>query len=84
MVSDGVDRYFLARRGPAARNEAGSWEFPGTYLARHVAGEPGIAEETKCSAIGWFRLDELPSPPSKITGANFEACRNAATRDGRT
>lgn len=124
MVSDTAGRYFLACRGPAARNEAGTWEFPGgavgfgekmedavvrefaeeygmrieptgvlgafdhilpeedqhwvsiTYLARHVAGEPEIVEETKCSAIGWFRLEELPSPLSKITIANVEAYRS--------
>ena len=29
MVLDGTGRVFLARRGPAARNEAGCWEFPG-------------------------------------------------------
>lgn len=29
MVFDGADRVFLARRGPAARNEVGGWEFPG-------------------------------------------------------
>lgn len=123
MVSDGAGRLFLARRGQAARNEAGSWEFPGgavgfgelmedavvrefaeeygmrievtgqlgafdhllpdegqhwvsvTYLARHVAGEPQIAEPAKCSAIGWFRLDELPSPLSRITVANVAAYR---------
>jgi 8-oxo-dGTP diphosphatase len=131
VVSDGAGRFFLARRGPAARNEVGSWEFPGgavgfsenmedavvrefaeeygmriaptgllgafdhilpdenqhwvsiTYLARHVAGEPEIVEATKCSAIGWFRMDGLPSPLSKITIANVEAYRNAAPRGGR-
>ena len=29
VVSDPQGRVFLARRGPAARNEAGTWEFPG-------------------------------------------------------
>ncbi len=29
MVFDALGRVFLARRGPAARNEAGCWEFPG-------------------------------------------------------
>lgn len=29
MVFDGGGRVFLARRGPAARNEVGLWEFPG-------------------------------------------------------
>ncbi|MFA1550782.1 NUDIX domain-containing protein [Actinomadura chokoriensis] len=29
MVFDNRGRIFLARRGPGARNEAGTWEFPG-------------------------------------------------------
>jgi mutator protein MutT len=29
MVFDGESRVFLARRGSAARNEVGGWEFPG-------------------------------------------------------
>jgi 8-oxo-dGTP diphosphatase len=29
MVFDSAGRVFLARRGPAARNEFGTWEFPG-------------------------------------------------------
>jgi 8-oxo-dGTP diphosphatase len=128
VVSDGAGRLFLARRGPAARNEVGSWEFPGgavgfgelmedavvrefaeeygmrieltgllgafdhllpeegqhwvsvTYLAVHAGGEPQIIEEEKCSAIGWFRLDELPAPLSKITVANVAAYREATGR----
>lgn len=29
LVFDDAGRMFLARRGPGARNEAGTWEFPG-------------------------------------------------------
>ena len=115
MVFNDQGEVFLAQRGPNARNERGTWEFPGggvefgerlvaaitrefaeeygmvieisdllkvddhilpdegqhwvspTYLARHVSGEPRILEPGKCSAIGWFRLDDLPSPLSVIT-----------------
>ena len=47
-------------------DEGQHWVSP-TYLARHVSGEPRILEPGKCSAIGWFRLDDLPSPLSVIT-----------------
>jgi 8-oxo-dGTP diphosphatase len=33
MVFDDAGRVFLARRGPAARNESGGWEFPGGEVA---------------------------------------------------
>jgi hypothetical protein len=34
------------------------------------AGEPRILEPGKCTAIGWFRLENLPAPLSVITQAN--------------
>jgi ADP-ribose pyrophosphatase YjhB (NUDIX family) len=109
----------LAQRGEKAKNERGTWEFPGggveygerltdavrrefeeeygmvievgallavddhileeegqhwispTFLARHIGGTPQIKEASKCSAIGWFPLDALPEPLSKITQANI-------------
>lgn len=124
VVSDVRGRLFLARRGPAARNEAGTWEFPGgmvaygellehavrrefaeeygitievtgqlgafdhvmpgerqhwvsiTYLARHSGGEPTIREPAKCSEIGWFAADALPTPLSVITLANLQKLRS--------
>ncbi|NRQ38008.1 NUDIX domain-containing protein [Nonomuraea sp. NN258] len=33
MVFDARGRVFMTRRGPAARNERGSWEFPGGMVA---------------------------------------------------
>jgi 8-oxo-dGTP diphosphatase len=129
MVSDGAGRFFLSRRGPAARNEVGTWEFPGgavgfgetmedavvrefaeeygvrieltgllgafdhilpdegqhwvsvTYVARLTKGEPKIVEPAKCLAIGWFQLDELPSPLSKISIANVAAYRDRNQAD---
>jgi 8-oxo-dGTP diphosphatase len=116
---------FLARRGGGARNEVGTWEFPGggvefgermedavrrefaeeygmeiavtgllgvfdhilteenqhwicvTYLARHVSGTPTIREPGKCEGIGWFPVDSLPSPLSKITQQNLAAYPDA-------
>jgi 8-oxo-dGTP diphosphatase len=50
------------------------WVSP-IYLARHTLGEPHIAEPEKCTAIGWFALDELPEPLSQITRENLEMYR---------
>jgi 8-oxo-dGTP diphosphatase len=128
MVAGPASRFFLARRGPAARNEAGAWEFPGgtveygellvdsvvrefreeygmhievfdvlgvfdhvlpaerqhwvsaTYLARHLSGSPVIMEPDKCTEIGWFSLDALPSPLSQVTAANVDKYRKDTDR----
>ncbi len=32
------------------------------FTARSWSGEPRIAEPDKCAEIGWFRLDDLPTP----------------------
>jgi 8-oxo-dGTP diphosphatase len=45
------------------------WVSP-TYLAKHTSGTPEIKEPDKCCAIGWFALDALPEPLSKITQYN--------------
>ena len=130
MVFNDAGEVFLAQRGPQAKNERGTWEFPGggvefgeklveaiqrelmeeygmvievtdllgvddhilpdegqhwvspTYLARHVSGQPQILEPGKCAAIGWFRLDDLPSPLSVITQANVESYRARSARRG--
>jgi 8-oxo-dGTP diphosphatase len=114
---------FLSQRGNLAKNERGTWEFPGgklefgekladalvrefleeygmlievgellsvddhilpeegqhwvspTFLAKHLSGIPEIKELGKCSAIGWFRLDALPSPLSVITQYNVRDYR---------
>jgi 8-oxo-dGTP diphosphatase len=115
MVFNDEGRVFLSQRGPRAKNERGTWEFPGgsvefgetladaivrefeeeyamqiellellcvndhilpaegqhwvspTYLARHSEAEPRIVEPEKCSAIGWFALDNLPEPLSLVS-----------------
>lgn len=50
-------------------DEGQHWISP-TYLARHIDGEPCIMEPDKCTGIGWFSLDNLPSPLSVITQLN--------------
>ena len=47
-------------------DEGQHWVSP-TYIARIVSGEPKIMEPGKCSAIGWFALDDLPAPLSIIS-----------------
>ena len=46
------------------------------YIARHTGGEPSVREPGKCSRIGWFTLDELPTPLSMITVANVRKLRS--------
>jgi 8-oxo-dGTP diphosphatase len=53
-------------------DEGQHWVSP-TYIARHISGEPRIMEPEKCAAIGWFALDDLPTPLSVITQANVAA-----------
>lgn len=49
------------------RNEKQHW-VPTCFVARLRPGhEPRILEPDKCEAIGWFALDNLPSPLSIIT-----------------
>ncbi len=41
------------------------WVSP-TYLCKIVSGTPTICEPLKCSAIGWFTLDELVELPFTV------------------
>lgn len=118
MVFNDKGEVFLSQRGEKAKNERGTWEFPGgsvelgerlsdavkrefveeygitieiqfllavddhilpdegqhwvspTYIAKLVNGIAAIKEPEKCSAIGWFMLDNLPEPLSLITQYN--------------
>jgi mutator protein MutT len=42
------------------------WVSP-SYICRVIEGEPAILEPEKCSAIGWFALDEIPDALTKVT-----------------
>lgn len=118
IVFNNKGEVFLSQRGMKAKNERGTWEFPGgsvefgdtlretvkrefmeeygieieifrllavddhilldegqhwvspTYIAKLSKGEVSILEPEKCSAIGWFSLDNLPDPLSLITQYN--------------
>lgn len=46
---------------------------PTTFLTKFKQGStPRIMEPEKCSAIGWFKLDNLPTPLSIITKLDME------------
>ena len=47
-------------------DEKQHWVSP-TYICHVVDGEPKILEAEKCSAIGWFAVDQLPSPLSMVS-----------------
>lgn len=51
--------------------EGQHWVSP-TFLCRLLSGQPHILEPGKCSAIGWFSLDEIPAQLSRITRSNLE------------
>lgn len=44
-------------------------------LADYVSGEPTIMEKEKCSEMGWFALDELPTPLFGMMSNYIEALR---------
>jgi len=119
VLVDSAGRIFLSKRGPAARNERGLWEFPGgsveygekladalkremleefgvqievaelldvvdhilpaegqhwvspTFICKIVEGKPQVMEPEKCSSIGWFSTNEIPSNLSEITRENL-------------
>lgn len=43
-----------------------------TYVASHIKGEARIREPDKCDAVGWFSMDDLPSPLSQISESNWQ------------
>lgn len=52
-------------------DEGQHWVSP-TYIAKSVGADPQILEPHKCSAIGWFDIDDLPQPLSMITMYNVK------------
>jgi 8-oxo-dGTP diphosphatase len=53
-------------------DEGQHWVSP-TYIARHISTEPQIREPDKCSDMGWFALDSLPLPLSKVSQEDIKA-----------
>lgn len=60
-------------------DERQHWVSP-SYICRISKGEPRIVEPDKCSAIGWFGLDEMPEPLSQVTRHDFELYRQWLAR----
>ena len=54
--------------------EGQHWVSP-TYIAKSIGSAPQILEPHKCSAVGWFDVDDLPSPLSLITQYNIRDYR---------
>ena len=50
--------------------EGQHWVSP-TYLCTVAEGEPQICEPGKCSAIGWFLPQDVPTELTQITRENF-------------
>jgi GrpB-like predicted nucleotidyltransferase (UPF0157 family)/ADP-ribose pyrophosphatase YjhB (NUDIX family) len=61
-------------------DEGEHWVSP-TFLARHLHGEPQIMEPEKCSACGWFSLDDLPQPLSLVTQDDLAMYRAKILKD---
>jgi 8-oxo-dGTP diphosphatase len=58
------------------------WVSP-AFICQAVSGEPYIREPEKCTAIGWFSLDQIPNELTQITKLNLEHYRQIlAKRNG--
>jgi 8-oxo-dGTP diphosphatase len=62
-------------------DEGQHWVSP-TFLCRLVAGEPQIQEPEKCTAIGWFHLDEIPAELTVISRVNLQTYRQRLGHGG--
>jgi 8-oxo-dGTP diphosphatase len=58
--------------------EGQHWVSP-TYLCNIVRGTPIIQEPEKCSEIGWFAIEDIPSDLSVITRENLMHYKNRFT-----
>jgi mutator protein MutT len=56
-------------------DEGQHWVSP-SYLCRVVSGTPTILEPEKCSAIGWFALDDIPADLTQVTRHDLELYRD--------
>lgn len=55
-------------------DEGQHWVSP-SYLCHIVSGTPVIREPEKCSAIGWFALDEIPTELTIVSQHDLEMYR---------
>jgi mutator protein MutT len=60
-------------------NESQHWVSP-TFICQIKAGTPQIVEPQKCTAIGWFHLDEVPAELSQISQVNLRHYREMLDR----
>ena len=59
--------------------EGQHWVSP-TFICRPLSGEARILEPGKCTAMGWFFLDEIPAELTVISRHNLEHYRIAAAQ----
>ena len=59
------------------------WVSP-SYICRVLDGTPTILEPEKCSAIGWFTLDALPTALTLVTRHDLEIYRARLTAHHQT
>jgi mutator protein MutT len=64
------------------REEGQHWVSP-TFVCRIVSGEAEIQEAEKCSEIGWFSLDEIPSELSQVSRINLKHYRERIGQVGK-
>ncbi len=55
-------------------DEGQHWVSP-SFVCRITAGEPSILEPEKCSQIGWFALDALPSETTLASKNSLNAIK---------
>ncbi len=54
------------------------WISP-SFICRILNGSPVVREPEKCTAIGWFAIDEFPKKLTKITSENFKSYKTWLT-----
>ncbi len=69
IIVDEHGRLFLARRGPAAKNERGLWEFPGGAVEFGETLAHALSREAR-EEYG-IDLDEMPDDLTQITRLNL-------------
>ena len=45
---------------------------PTTFITKIKSGIPAILEPEKCDEIGWFDINDLPTPLSQVTIGDIE------------